>query len=297
MFRPVLFSLLPVLMPLLPAAELTVATFNIRMETRGDLGTRNWNARKDLVVETIRKMNPDLLGVQEALPRQMDYLAGKLPDYERYGVGRDDGKNRGEYSALFVRKERLERDPEEGGTFWLSATPEKAGSKTWGNGVTRICTWARLVDRRTGKGLYFYNTHWDHQSQPSREQAGRLMAQRIDGRKRPGEPVVLTGDFNATETNPGVAYLLGRKVELAGGKVPDQWKSPLRAPFFELHPGVRNRNTFNRWKGVIPGSRMIDHVLVSSHWEVRKAWIEHHMRGKMVPSDHWPVAAVIALAK
>ena len=150
MFRPVLFSLLPVLMPLLPAAELTVATFNIRMETRGDLGTRNWNARKDLVVETIRKMNPDLLGVQEALPRQMDYLAGKLPDYERYGVGRDDGKNRGEYSALFVRKERLERDPEEGGTFWLSATPEKAGSKTWGNGVTRICTWARLVDRRTG---------------------------------------------------------------------------------------------------------------------------------------------------
>ena len=296
MLRPVLFYLAIGIMSLLPAAELTVATFNVRLATRGDQGTRNWNARKDLVVETIRKMSPDLLGVQEALPQQMDYLSEGLPGYERFGVGRDDGKNRGEYSALFIRSERLERDPEEGGTFWLSATPGEAGSKTWGNQVTRICTWARLVDRKNGKGFYFYNTHWDHQSQPSREQAGRLMAMRIDARKRMGEPVVVTGDFNATETNPGVSYLLGNKVALAGGKGPEQWSNPLKAPFFELHPGVKDRNTFNRWKGVIPGSRMIDHVLVSPGWKIQKAWIEYHMRGKMVPSDHWPVAVVIRWA-
>jgi len=273
-----------------------VASFNIRLAARADLGTRSWKARRDLVVETIRKMDPDLFGVQEALPQQMDYLTRELPGYQKFGVGRDDGKNRGEYSALFIRSERLTRDEAEGGTFWLSGTPETAGSKSWGNQVTRICTWARLVDRKTGKGFYFYNTHWDHQSQPSREQAGRLMARRIDDRRRTGEPVVVTGDFNATETNPGVAYLMGKKVTLAGGKDLEQWSNPLKAPFFELHPEVKDRNTFNRWQGVIPGSRMIDHVLVSPGWEIQKAWIEHHMRGKMVPSDHWPVAAVIRWA-
>ena len=84
MLRPVLFYLAIGIMSLLPAAELTVATFNVRLATRGDQGTRNWNARKDLVVETIRKMSPDLLGVQEALPQQMDYLSEGLPGYERF---------------------------------------------------------------------------------------------------------------------------------------------------------------------------------------------------------------------
>ncbi|MBB23026.1 MAG: hypothetical protein CMN04_09130 [Roseibacillus sp.] len=293
-FRLALISL--ALLTSLPAAELTVASFNIRLAARGDLGTRSWKARRDLVVETIRKMDPDLFGVQEALPQQMDYLTRELPDYQKFGVGRDDGKNRGEYSAIFIRAERLTRDAEEGGTFWLSGTPAAAGSKSWGNGITRICTWTRLVDQKTGKGFYFYNTHWDHQSQPSREQAGRLMAKRIDARKRMSEPVVVTGDFNATETNPGVSYLLGKKVVLAGGKGPEQWSNPLKATFFELHPEVKDRNTFNRWKGVIPGARMIDHVLVSPGWKIQKAWIEYHMRGKMVPSDHWPVAAVIRWA-
>ena len=297
MVRNLLLILALLASPILPAAELTVASFNIRQASRGDLGTRSWTKRRDLVVETIHKINPDVLGVQEALPKQMAYLAEKLPGYQSFGVGRDDGKSRGEHSALFIRKERLQRDPAQGGTFWLSDTPEKAGSRSWGNRVTRICSWSRLIDRKTGQGFYFYNTHWDHQSQPSRERAGRLMAQRIDSREHKHEPVVATGDFNATETNPGVAYLLGRKVALAGGAAPEQWKAPLRATFLELHPGVTNRNTFNHWKGFLPGSRMIDHVLVSPAWKIRKAWIEYHMKGKMVPSDHWPVAAVIELGR
>ena len=148
MFRLALISL--ALLTSLPAAELTVASFNIRLAARGDLGTRSWKARRDLVVETIRKMDPDLFGVQEALPQQMDYLTRELPDYHKFGVGRDDGKNRGEYSAIFIRAERLTRDVEEGGTFWLSGTPAAAGSKSWGNGITRICTWTRLVDQKTG---------------------------------------------------------------------------------------------------------------------------------------------------
>jgi endonuclease/exonuclease/phosphatase family metal-dependent hydrolase len=280
-----------------PAAELTVATFNIRYASRGDRGNRSWEKRKDLVVETIRKMNPDVFGVQEALALQMDYLAGRLPGYETFGVGRDDGESKGEYSAIFVRKERLERDLKECGTFWLSNTPEKAGSKGWGNQVIRICTWARLVDKKTGQGFYFFNTHWDHRNQPSREKAGRLIAARADGRAKKDEAVVVTGDFNATETNPGVAYLIGQKVKLAGGEGLEKWKTPLRSTFLELHPEVVNRRSFNGWIGNKEGPHMIDHVLVSKGWKTKKAWIEYHHKDGIWPSDHFPVAAVIELAR
>ena len=280
-----------------PAAELTVATFNIRYASRGDRGNRSWEKRKDLVVETIRKMNPDVFGVQEALALQMDYLAGRLPGYETFGVGRDDGESKGEYSAIFVRKERLERDLKECGTFWLSNTPEKAGSKGWGNQVIRICTWARLVDKKTGQGFYFFNTHWDHRNQPSREKAGRLIAARADGRAKKDEAVVVTGDFNATETNPGVAYLIGQEVKLAGGEGPEKWKTPLRSTFLELPPEAVNRRSFNGWIGNKEGPHMIDHVLVSKGWKTKKAWIEYHHKDGIWPSDHFPVAAVIELAR
>lgn len=279
------------------AAELTVVSFNIRYAAKSDTGKKSWETRQGLVVETIKKLNPDLIGVQEALAPQLDYLAKALPAYEPIGVGRDDGKRRGEYSALLIRKERLERDPDEGGTFWMSDTPEKAGSSGWGNRVVRICTWARVVDKRTRKGVYIYNTHWDHQHQGSREKSGRLISQRIDARKRKFEPVIVTGDFNATETNPGVAYLLGKNVELAGGEGAERWASPLRSTFLELHADVVDRRTFNGWNGNREGPHMIDHILISKGWTTRKSWIEYHQKDGVWPSDHYPVAAVIELAK
>lgn len=275
------------------AGDLTVATFNIRFASQGDRGERSWEQRKPLVVEAIQKMNPDVLGVQEALAHQMKHLEEELPGYEAFGVGRDDGREKGEYSAIFLRRKRLERDPKESGTFWFSDTPEKAGSKGWGNEVVRICTWARLVDKKSGQGFYLFNTHWDHQNQPSREKAGRLMARRADARKHKNEPVVMTGDFNAAETNPGVAYLTGREVKLAGGEEPEKWATPLRSTFLELHPEVENRRTFNGWRGRKDGRFMIDHVLVSRGWTVKKAWIDYYQRDGIWPSDHYPVAAVI----
>jgi endonuclease/exonuclease/phosphatase family metal-dependent hydrolase len=278
-------------------AELTVATFNIRYASGADRGDRSWSERKAVVVEAIRKMNPDVFGVQEALGRQMNDLAASLPDYEPFGVGRDNGKRWGEFSAIFYRTERLARDPDEGGTFWYSDTPEKAGSKGWGNEVVRICTWSRLIDKESGKGFYLFNTHWDHQSQPSREKAARLLAQRIEARKRTSEPVIVTGDFNATETNPGVAYLIGREVELAGGEGPERWKNPLRSSFLELHPDEPNRRTFNGWQGDKEGQSMIDHILVSPEWLVKRARIEYYQRDGILPSDHYPVVAVIEAAE
>lgn len=292
-----LFIALLLILPLARAGDLTVATFNIRFASQGDKGTRSWEARKELVVETVRKMNPDVWGVQEAMDHQMEFLKKNLPGYQVIGVGRDDGKKKGEYSAIFLRKKRFKQDEKEGGTFWLSETPEKAGTTSWGNEVIRICTWSRLVDQKSGKGVYVFNTHWDHRSQPSREQSARLLGKRIAARKNGNEPVVLLGDFNATETNPGVAYLIGKQVKLAGGTEPEQWKSALRSAFLELHPDVADRRTFNSWRGERKGAFMIDHVLVSKEWTVKKSWIEYHMKDDMVPADHWPVAAVLSLDK
>ncbi len=285
------------LVPTAFAGELTVATFNIRYASGADLGKRSWKQRKPVVVEAIRKINPDVFGVQEAEAHQMDYLKEKLPGYEAFGVGRTNGKRKGEFSAVFLRKKRVERDLEEGGTFWFSDTPEQAGSKGWGNEVVRICTWARLIDKKTGKGFYLFNTHWDHRNQASREKAGRLMAKRAAARDNQAEPVVMTGDFNATETNPGVAYLLGKEVALAGGEGPEKCDQPLRSSFLELHPEVENRRTANGWKGDKEGKSMIDHVLVSREWTVKKAWIDYFEKNGIWPSDHYPVAAVIELAE
>jgi endonuclease/exonuclease/phosphatase family metal-dependent hydrolase len=94
------------------------------------------------------------------------------------------------------------------GTFWFSDTPEQPGSKTWGNDITRICTWARFRDA-TGGTLYVFNVHLDHESQPSRERSVQLLATRIRGRAAPGDPVLVTGDFNADEQNPAIRWLLG----------------------------------------------------------------------------------------
>jgi len=280
------------------AGDLRVVTFNIRYAAGGDTGVRSWSARKAVVAEAVGTMRPDVMGVQEALSHQMTDLQGRLEGYEAYGVGRDDGKRRGEFSPIFYRSERFERDANDSGTFWLSPTPDQAGTKGWGNQVVRICTWVRLVEKDGGRGFYVFNTHWDHQHQGSRERSARLIAERIRMRQHADEPVVLVGDFNATETNPAVAYLVDRAVELEGG--PDGLERAglnLRAAFLQRHPEQKDRRTFHGWKGARQGPHMIDHVLVSPQWTVKEAWIEYFKKGEVWPSDHFPVGAVLGWGK
>jgi endonuclease/exonuclease/phosphatase family metal-dependent hydrolase len=126
---------------------LNVMTFNIRYGTAND-GANHWKNRKEMVCDVLRKYRSDLVGVQEALRFQLDYIREEVPGYALIGVGREDGKTKGEYSAILYRSKRLEVN--ESGTFWLSDTPEIPGSITWGNACTRICTWGRFVDRKTG---------------------------------------------------------------------------------------------------------------------------------------------------
>jgi endonuclease/exonuclease/phosphatase family metal-dependent hydrolase len=152
--------------------------------------------------------------------------------YGVIGVGRDDGRTKGEYAAILYRRERFH--VAESGTFWFSDTPEVVASRSWGNTITRICTWARLIDRG-GQAFWIYNVHLDHQSQPSRERSTRLLAERIAARAARGEPVVVTGDFNVGEDNPALTSLLS-----AGSGAGPRFVDTFRV----RHPDAREVGTF-----------------------------------------------------
>lgn len=257
---------------------LRLMTFNVRYEGAADPGSRAWNRRVIGVVRMIREEAPDVFGVQEALHGQAADLWASLPDYEFFGVGRDDGRRAGEYSGIYYRRDRFERDPADGGTFWLSDTPEQPGSRTWGNTIPRVAAWVHLTDRSTQRGFYVFNTHWDHRHQGSREKAARLIAERIGKRRRAGDPVVLLGDFNAVEANPGLAHLTGP----ATGMVDT---------FRALHPSAAARTTLHLWRGSRAGTLKVDHILVSRGALIRSAAIRD--RDQPMVSDHFPVTAEV----
>jgi len=272
------------------ALHLTLATFNIRYENPAEKDWRAWPNRIGRVVRSIRGIDPDVFGIQESLHGQSADLWASLPDYDFHGIGRDDGKRMGEYSAILFRRDRFERSA--GGTFWLSDFPDQAGSKTWGNGYPRVATWVRLIDRASGKGFYVFNTHWDHQNQRSREKAAPLLSSRIDTREHPGEPVVLLGDFNATEGNPAVDYFTGKPVSLAGSSAP-RWQNPLVDTYQALHAGVKNRRTLHFWEGHRTGWAKVDHILVSRGAAIEAADIRIEKSREEQPSDHFPVWAKV----
>ncbi len=261
----------------LPASEpLTVMTFNVRYGTAQD-GENRWNSRRDLLFDVIRAQDADILGLQEALDFQVDEIVAAVPAYAVVGVGRDDGRRAGEYAAILFRKDRLR--VAESGTFWFSDAPSVPGSKSWGNTITRICTWARFIDR-DGRAFWHFNVHLDHQSQPSRERSAELLRQRVEARSGPAEPVIVTGDFNVGESNPALASL-----RAAG----------FLDTFRVLHPDERKVGTFTGFKIDNDIGEKIDYVLVQPGATVHRAEIIRTVRDGRYPSDHFPVLARISL--
>ena len=251
-------------------------SFNIRYGTAKD-GENEWTRRRTQLFDLLREQDPDIVGLQEALDFQIDEIVAAVPGYATIGVGRDDGRARGEFAAILFRKSRFR--VAEAGTFWLSDTPAVPGSKTWGNNITRICTWARLIDG-DGRGFFVYNVHLDHQSQPSRERSTQLLRERIDARAVAQEPVLVTGDFNVGESNPALATLIG--------------------PFVDTYRVVRPQETtvgtFSGFKfGNVEGEK-IDYILVQPGTEVMHADILRTARDGRYPSDHFPVVARVRFA-
>jgi endonuclease/exonuclease/phosphatase family metal-dependent hydrolase len=257
-------------------------SFNIRYGTAND-GENRWANRREFLFDVIRTADADLIGLQEALDAQLREIIAAHPGYGVVGVGRDDGRTRGEYAAILFRKDRFHVS--DAGTFWFSDTPEVVASRSWGNTITRICTWARLVDR-DGRAFWMYNVHLDHISQPSRERSTQLLADRIAARRVPTEPVVVTGDFNVGEDNAALPVLLG----------PRTGRPSLLVDTFRVrYPNEQTVGTFTGFVASATTGPKIDYVLVQPGTDVPDAAIVRTIRDGRYPSDHFPVTARVRL--
>ena len=264
------------------AEPLRVASFNIRFGSADD-GPDRWELRADKVVETIRDLDADIVGLQEALPFQIRHLLGANPRYAATGVSREDGRIEGEASPILYDRTRFTLA--DAGTFWLSDTPDEAGTNTWGAACNRVCSWARFVDLESGDAFVILNTHWDHVSQPAREKSAELILLRAE-QIADGDPFVVTGDMNAAEDNKALAELLG-----------DAGDERLLDTYRVHHPSER-AGTFTGFRTDSDGGdRKIDYVLASQGWRVTDADIDGRKIEGRYPSDHFPVWADLEVAE
>jgi endonuclease/exonuclease/phosphatase family metal-dependent hydrolase len=268
-----------------PSTERTplrVMTFNIRYDNPGD-GVNAWPNRKDWVASLIRYHDADVIGVQEALLHQLADLDARLPGFARVGVGRTDGKEKGEFSAILYRTSRMTL--KDSGTFWLSPTPTVAGSKGWDTAIERIATWARFQDRQTGCEWLQLNTHFDHIGEVARQESARLIRRQLSVLSK-GLPVVMTGDLNTEPTN--APYRILTTEAIAGGV------APLTDAFLASRTGSYGpTSSWNAFKAIEP-NRRIDYILVSAPVVVEKHAILPDMWDGRFPSDHLPVIASVS---
>ncbi|CAN5913521.1 endonuclease/exonuclease/phosphatase family protein [soil metagenome] len=268
------------------ADELRVSSFNIRFGTAND-GPDHWDHRADLVVQVFQDQMPDIAGLQEALKFQIDAILEALPLYRSVGVGRDDGRDAGEFSNILYRADRFAVI--DSGTFWLSDTPEEPGSSSWGNRIPRICSWVRLREQETGALLDVYNAHLDHESAPSRFRSVEAIGKHIAERSEPA-PVIFMGDFNAGESSDPLRFLRGEIEGPTGIQPPDPG---LVDTFRVKHPEAEDIGTFHGFTGQ-PGAQKIDYIMiVPGSFEVLDAEILRTNLEGRYPSDHFPINALL----
>ncbi|HMB90063.1 MAG TPA: endonuclease/exonuclease/phosphatase family protein [Rhodothermales bacterium] len=259
------------------ATPLRVMTFNIRYNNPGD-GVNAWPNRKDKVASMIRLHGADLIGLQEVLKDMLDELDALLPEYNWLGVGRADGQETGEYSAILYRKSRFEVLDQ--GTFWLSETPEVPGSKSWDAAIERIATWAQFRDRITGEVFYHFNTHYDHIGEQAREESSLLLKRRIAEIAKEA-PAVLTGDFNVEHSAAAYQALVTGAGALQD--VHDVSTFPHHGP----------TSTWNGFDAIEPG-RWIDFIFVRGPVVVGQHAVLSDTWDGLFPSDHLPVLTEIS---
>jgi endonuclease/exonuclease/phosphatase family metal-dependent hydrolase len=192
------------ILPIHAAHALVAGSYNIRYDNKGDVEKGNsWAQRAPVVAGLIRFHEFDVLGTQEVLHHQLIDLQNLLPDYAHVGCGRNDGKEAGEYAAIFFRKDKFQLL--DSGSFWLSETPEKP-SKGWDAEQFRICTWAKLHKTQGGGDLFLFNTHFDHRGTQARSESAKLILAKIKEIAR-DQPVILTGDFNVDQNSESYKLL------------------------------------------------------------------------------------------
>lgn len=253
-------------------------SFNIRYDNPDD-GINRWENRKEMVIDVFEKYQPDIIGLQEVLNGQLKYVTEQLPEYSYIGVGRDDGKERGEYSPILYRNTRFKI--KEGSTFWLSATPD-CPSKGWDAALERICTFVLLQDTRTGKFIWVLNTHFDHIGIVARENSAKLIIEKMGTLKRQFKcPVVVMGDLNS-EVDDKAFYLL-RSIFADTREIS------------KTEP-VGSLATFNAFNFEEPARNRIDYIFVEMEFvDVLNFQTINDSSNGRYPSDHFPVFAEIKM--
>lgn len=258
------------------AQKITIGSFNIRYDNPGDSGNL-WKDRAPVVSNLIRFHGFDILGIQEGLINQLNDINTALPEYGRYGKGRDDGKEGGEHSAIFYKKDRFKLL--KSGDFWLSESPDQPGKGWDATCCNRICSWVYLEDLSTQKKFYAFNVHYDHQGVIARRESSKLVLKKIT-EIAGNHPVLLTGDFNGNRESEWYQ-------RLANSKILTDVYTKVKFPY-------ANNSSANGFR-VPRGNAVIDHIFMTQQFNACRWGILTDTYFGKFPSDHFPVLAEVEL--
>ena len=255
--------------------DISVMTYNIKWDNTNDT-VNNWNDRKEAMVDLLKHYQPNIIGMQEVVNGQLNYLVTNLPNFASIGVGREDGKEKGEYSPILYDTELLK--VVKSSTFWLSDTPDKI-SVGWDAALERICTYALFEDLKTKKQFWVFNTHFDHIGVMAREKSAELIVSKMKDINMDNLPVVLMGDLNLTPDETPILYL---KDALTDGHSITEKK--FYGPTGTFNGFDQDRVLTNR----------IDYIFVDSFKVLEYMHIDDRMENNKHISDHLPVLATIS---
>lgn len=264
--------------PLVSGQRISVMTYNIRYDNPED-SANSWSNRKALLSSQINFYHPDIVGVQEALDHQLSFLDSILNDYSYIGVGRKDGKTKGEYNAIFYDDNKFELL--EQGTLWLSDTPDSI-SVGWDAALPRICTYALLHHRSLDQDIWVFNTHFDHIGEEARANSAQLIMRKIDAlNDNRNFPVILMGDFNTSFNKVEYGSIITSRLN-------DSKESCLQPPYGPT-------GTFNGFNFESRVTNRIDYIFVGKQISVLKYAVLSTSQEGRFPSDHFPVYIEIEL--
>lgn len=261
--------------------EMNVMSFNIRMDTPNDKENQ-WTYRKDLAANVIKFYDVDIFGAQEVLHHQLTDLLERLPGYTYVGVGREDGKTKGEYSPIFFKKDRF--TVEDSGNFWLAEDMNAIGKKGWDAACERVATWAILKDKVSGKKFFFLNTHLDHVGKIARHEGASLVLEQVKVKGK-NLPSIVTGDFNAAPEDEPIQVLTNASD--SRHLTHTRTIAPLRyGPEWTFHDYGRIPFDKREW---------IDYIFVKGNIKVLSHGVLTETLNHLYPSDHCPVISTLLI--
>ncbi|PKD20412.1 endonuclease/exonuclease/phosphatase [Salegentibacter salinarum] len=253
----------------LSSQEVELMSYNIKYANEND-GENSWSKRKDHITKQIKFYEPGIFGVQEALVNQLKHFGSEMKNYKYVGVGRDDGKEAGEFSAIFYDSEEFE--VLENDTFWLSETPNEI-SVGWDAAMERVCTYSKFKEKKSGKIFWVFNTHFDHVGEKARENSAKLIWEKISAVNKENLPVILMGDLNLEPDTSGIQFLM------------QQLNDSKAVSKLDFGPD----GTYNGYNFEEPVTRRIDYIFTSDNIEVKKYAVLSDSKDLKYPSDHLPV--------